>query len=248
MKKEVINKKIKFRKTTIFALFFYVSFASFVFAQSQSGMSFLTDAGFLKDLSGAQGDLVALFNALYKIVLALASVYAVIMIAFYGAKYALVDSFTGKKGALENIWPIIYGLIALIGTYIIFNTISSGYSTMSFSAPAAQIQTSNNSTPTSVNAQSLISKEKKSVLKQLGPNTIVSDIEHIDEDKFCLGVKRQDKQGCKSDLKVLKDCVNNNINCAKVKEGVIDKVKVYLKNNTKQINDAKTNNSIIYSP
>ncbi len=66
----------------------------------------------------------ALFNTLLNIIITLAAIWAVIELSYYGAKYALIDSFTGKKDAIKNIWPVVYGLIALLGIYLFFKQIN----------------------------------------------------------------------------------------------------------------------------
>ncbi len=83
-----------------------------------SGESALTDS--LLKSEGFAG----LFNTLFQIIVTLGAIWAVIELTYYGAKYALIDSFTGKKEAIKNIWPVAYGLMALLATYILFKQIN----------------------------------------------------------------------------------------------------------------------------
>ncbi len=92
--------------------------------EETSQMFLVNDAFLSRTLAESKG-LGGLLGSLIQIIITLAAIWAVIEIAYYGAKYALVDSFTGKKLAIENIWPVAYGLIALLGVVILFNTINS---------------------------------------------------------------------------------------------------------------------------
>ncbi len=83
-----------------------------------SGESALTDS--LLKSEGFAG----LFNTLFQIIVTLGAIWAVIELTYYGARYALIDSFTGKKEAIKNIWPVAYGLMALLATYILFKQIN----------------------------------------------------------------------------------------------------------------------------
>ena len=82
---------------------------------------FLTDA-FADKLKG--DTLSEVFNSIFKIVIALGSAWAVISLVYWGAHYALVDSVTGKNTARNNLMPIFLGLVALLGTAILFNQIN----------------------------------------------------------------------------------------------------------------------------
>jgi len=89
-----------------------------------AGFYFLTGCTALTEgLAQSQG-FTGIFNTLLKVVIALAGIWAVIELSYYGARYALVDSFTGKKDAIKNIWPVAYGLIALLATVLLFNQIN----------------------------------------------------------------------------------------------------------------------------
>ena len=108
------------------------------------GFYFLTGCTSLtKGIAQSQG-FTGIFNTLLKVVIALAGIWAVIELSYYGAQYALVDSFTGKKYAIKNIWPIAYGLIALLATVLLFNQINPKI-VENLNAPDATISHINNS-------------------------------------------------------------------------------------------------------
>ncbi len=110
----------KMFKTTILFLLFVLP-ASFALANSNADAVFLTK-GFADKI---QGDSFAgLFNSLFNITVALASAWAVISLIYWATQYALVESVTGKTKARNNLMPIFLGLVALLGTAILFNQIN----------------------------------------------------------------------------------------------------------------------------
>jgi len=102
----------------------FIFIASISYAQTNDTITFLTgNSGLTTGLLKAQsfGDL---FNVVFNVIVGLASAWAVISLVYWGAKYALVNSVTGKSAAKENLIPVFMGLVALLGTYLIFNQIN----------------------------------------------------------------------------------------------------------------------------
>ncbi len=114
---------IHFLFTSIFILFLVNNIAN---AQqgSDNFTLLLKDSALSNKLAQSKKTFLDLFITLFNIVVALAGIWAVIEISYYGARYVLVDSFTGKKDAIKNIWPVAYGLGALLATVILFNQIN----------------------------------------------------------------------------------------------------------------------------
>ena len=83
----------------------------------------LNDAEIINRIAGTKSFL-GLFTVIYDFVVTLAAIWAVLMLVYLGAKYALVDSVTGKQMAKENMLPVVTGLIALLGSYILFKQIN----------------------------------------------------------------------------------------------------------------------------
>jgi len=91
--------------------------------QDAKSMFLLGDTKLTQGLLESDG-FMGIFNTILQIIITLAAIWAVIELSYYGAKYALFDSFTGKKDAIKNIWPVAYGLIALLAIYILFKQIN----------------------------------------------------------------------------------------------------------------------------
>ncbi len=113
---KLINKKI-------FFLIFLLCLGFFTFSYAQETTFLTGNNGFTNGLAESKG-FAGLFNNLFKIVVGLGAAWAVISLVYWGAKYALVNSVTGKSAAKENLMPVFVGLVALLGTYIIFNQIN----------------------------------------------------------------------------------------------------------------------------
>ncbi len=112
-----------------FLFTFFVFFIPlYALAQADAGASYefhpiLENSGIVQKLASTK-NFSELLAELMTILVALGAIWAVLELVYYGAKYALVDSFTGKEMAIKNIWPVTYGLLALLATYIIFKQIN----------------------------------------------------------------------------------------------------------------------------
>ena len=118
---------------SVFTVLFLVSF-QFSYAQpvstgtasniSGQGVALLLEDNTVAGNLANVNSLSDFLNLIVDFAVTLTAVWAVIEITYYGAKYVLVDSFTGKSMALSNLWPIVYGLVALLSIYIIFKQIN----------------------------------------------------------------------------------------------------------------------------
>ena len=69
-------------------------------------------------------DLATFFNFLFKMLIGLCSLLAVIMIIIGGIEYLTTEAFTGKSGARERIENAVTGLVLLAAVYLILYTIN----------------------------------------------------------------------------------------------------------------------------
>ena len=115
--------QIKTMKTALVIILILIfSVISFTYAETE--MQFLLgESKLVQNLKNANS-LSDIFNVLFQTVIALGAIWAVASLAYWGAKYALWDSVTGKKAALDHMTPILTGLVALLGTYILFKQIN----------------------------------------------------------------------------------------------------------------------------
>ncbi len=131
---------MRYKRNILLFLILNIAFSSFVFAQSSGGsggMLLLNNSPLTESLFESKG-FAGLFNTLLNIIITLAAIWAVIELSYYGAKYALLDSFTGKKDAIKNIWPVVYGLIALLGIVLFFKQINPKLLQLDFSSANLQ--------------------------------------------------------------------------------------------------------------
>lgn len=69
-------------------------------------------------------DLATFFNFLFKMLIGLCSLLAVVMIIIGGIEYLTTEAFTGKSGARERIENAVTGLVLLAAVYLILYTIN----------------------------------------------------------------------------------------------------------------------------
>ncbi len=127
---------MKHKRNILLFLILNIAFSSVVFAQGEGGsggMLLLNNSPLTESLFNSKG-FSGLFSTLLNIIITLAAIWAVIELSYYGAKYALLDSFTGKKDAIKNIWPVAYGLIALLGIVLFFKQINPKILQLEFSS------------------------------------------------------------------------------------------------------------------
>jgi hypothetical protein len=87
--------------------------------------------------SGGGVDLESLINSLFKILLALGAMTAVAMLVFSGVTYMVSDVVNKKNEARKRIQNAVFGLLLLIGAYLILNTINPQLVNFVNPAPAA---------------------------------------------------------------------------------------------------------------
>ncbi len=190
-----------------------------------SGESALTDS--LLKSEGFAG----LFNTLFQIIVTLGAIWAVIELTYYGARYALIDSFTGKKEAIKNIWPVAYGLMALLATYILFKQINPKL--LEFGVSDVNLQNKYNEAAEPQNDVGLNNAQQRQVLlskraqtKNLNKTNAKLRDDGIETDIKALADQiKQSQKYCRSkfnNVVEIKDCVNianNIILCAYPNQG-----------------------------
>ncbi len=113
-----MNKKILFFSI----LFFFLAFAPQVFAQGFTALApipGLTDKSIIDSVGFAN-----FFNNLYKYVIGLAAVLAVIMIIWGGLEISTQDSISKQGAGRERITQAIYGLILVLLPVLVFTIIN----------------------------------------------------------------------------------------------------------------------------
>jgi len=82
----------------------------------------------LTDIPGIQGATSAnpggVLQGLFNLAIGLGSILAIIMIIFAGFKYMYEESISGKSNAKEKITNAFFGLLLILGSYIILKTIN----------------------------------------------------------------------------------------------------------------------------
>ncbi len=85
-------------------------------------------------------DLNDYFGMMYKILIGLAGVLAVIMIFFGGVQYMTTDALGGKEEGRTRIKNAVYGLIIALGSYAILNTVNPKLLNFTFGVDKVNIQ------------------------------------------------------------------------------------------------------------
>lgn len=81
----------------------------------------LPEIGGMVDIDKGLGDYL---NALFRFIIGLAGVLAVVMIVFGGIQYMMTDVVFDKEDAKKKITGAIWGLILALGSFVILNTIN----------------------------------------------------------------------------------------------------------------------------
>jgi len=71
-------------------------------------------------------------NTIYLVIISLAGLFAVIKIALGGFQYMLTDIVTSKDNAKKDILGAVLGLIIILSTFIVLNTIYGGLTSFNF--------------------------------------------------------------------------------------------------------------------
>ena len=114
---------------------FFLGIAPRVFAQ---GFVPLVTIPGLTDIPAA-GGLAEFFNNLYKYLIGLAAVLAVIEIIWGGLEYSTQDSISKKSDAKERIYQAIYGLILVLSPVLVFSIINPSILDLSLNLPALNL-------------------------------------------------------------------------------------------------------------
>jgi len=84
----------------------------------------LTQIPGVTQINGTSGNPAEMIAGLYKFAIGIASILAVIMIMYAGFQYMTTEAFTGKSAAKDRITYSFVGLLLLLSSYIILNTIN----------------------------------------------------------------------------------------------------------------------------
>jgi len=100
----------------------------------------------------------ALVNALFKLFLGLGAILAVASLVWGGITYMVSEIADKKMWAVGKIKSALWGLLLLLGAFVILNTIDPGFTRISFELPSTLTPTNSsgttNTTPTITDAQS----------------------------------------------------------------------------------------------
>jgi len=123
-----ITKNLKVVIVLVLAITFFVPFV--VLAQPSTSTNQITNYQPLAELPGVTDGKVSTSNIgpylanLFNFLVGLAAILAVFIIALGGFLYISSDSFTGKSAGKEHITNAIWGLLIVLGAYIILWTIN----------------------------------------------------------------------------------------------------------------------------
>jgi cell wall-associated NlpC family hydrolase len=75
-------------------------------------------------------------NTVYTLAIGLAGVAGVVLIVVYGIEYMVSESITGKSDALKRVGSVVFGLILLIGSVVLLNTINPNLTIIGINIPS----------------------------------------------------------------------------------------------------------------
>ena len=104
------------------SLVFYLGFFRFVGAEGISYKMLEPIPGIGKD--GVVTDFGVYLSEVFTISLQIATVLAVLMIAYGGFKYVTVESFIGKSDAKKKITDAVIGLLLILTSWLLLYTIN----------------------------------------------------------------------------------------------------------------------------
>ncbi len=224
------------------------SFDAYKRQQVASERFLLNDAEIISRIAGANSFL-DLFTVIYDFVVTLAALWAVLVLVYLGAKYALVDSVTGKQMAKENMLPVVIGLVALLGSYILFKQINPQLVDLKIDLKNSdfKLQSAIPDAPVNVkNAEKLISEAEKArerqvkrevnqALLQSGINKNIDDLAKLigKPNDFCKSKEGPERVYCRNIAGYIVDCSKGGESgCYYVKKKTEDIKKYILNNNS----------------
>ena len=114
-----------------FALLF-VGFIPYAFAE---GFVPLVTIPGLTDVQPTSGGLADFFNNLYKYLIGIAAILAVIMIIWGGLEISTQDSVSKNKDGKERIYNAIFGLVLVLSPVLVFSIINPSILNLSLNLP-----------------------------------------------------------------------------------------------------------------
>lgn len=82
-----------------------------------------------------------LLQGLFQLSISIGAILAVIMIAVGGIEYMGSDAISSKQAGRERMFNAVLGLVLILGTYVILNTINPNLLSFAiFSAPGNQVE------------------------------------------------------------------------------------------------------------
>ncbi len=112
-------------------------FCLFTFVGAEEGTTY-TLLEKLPGIGGDEGvvrDFGTYLSQIFTLSLQLATVLAVVMVSFGGFKYLTTESFTGKSDAKTTITNAVIGLVILLTSYLLLNTINPDLVNQTFKIP-----------------------------------------------------------------------------------------------------------------
>ena len=121
------------KKTILIAsVLIFLGFVPQAFAQ---GFVPLAPIPGLTDIQYAPNGLAVFFNNLYKYLIGLAAVLAVIMIIWGGLEYSTQDSISKKSDGKQRIYDAIFGLVLVLSPVLVFSIINPSILNLSLNLP-----------------------------------------------------------------------------------------------------------------
>lgn len=123
------------KKILLSSIFFlFIGLVPHVFA-AQDFVPLAPIPGLTEGGAATSGNLAEFFNNLYKYLIGLAAILAIIEIIWGGLEYSTQDSVSSKSNAKERIYNAIGGLILVLSPVLVFSIINPSILNLSLSLP-----------------------------------------------------------------------------------------------------------------
>jgi len=136
--KKIKNRKIILKIGILIVLLIIILPALQTFAQNDYTV-LAPLPGTLKVGTGWQTDLQTYLPGVFKLLIGLSAVFAVLMIVIGGFQYMFTDALSGKTAGRERIKNAIYGLVLVIGAWLILWTINPNLLTLNLNIESASV-------------------------------------------------------------------------------------------------------------
>jgi hypothetical protein len=121
------------KKILLASIIFFLGLARHVFAQGFVPLAPIP--GLTKGVDTTSGGLPVFFNNLYKYLIGLAAVLAIIEIIWGGLEYSTQDSISKKSDGKNRIYQAIFGLVLVLSPVLVFSIINPSILNLSLNLP-----------------------------------------------------------------------------------------------------------------